>query len=743
MNDKIVLHTPSNSFSRGLPIGNGRIAAMLLGQPTGLRLALTHEWLWDTLKKDNKPRRSAEHLGEVREAFISGDYARGTELHNKYFTGPEGMPWGPSCFQPACALNIKLPDGEVTDYLRSLDLKTGVADICFVGDRCGRVTQQCFISSADDVGVIKLCTPNQPRIELFYSRPDDPSAQLERRTTDCGLILEGHLPYTMHFAVETRIQTDGRLTFDGDLAVIEGASETVIFYQLGTNAKGGSPFDEMHFTDRTYDRLLERHKDRFGKLLGNAWLQIDAPDGEGDVAARIEQLRSGGDVTLPVLFFNFGKYLLAASSSTELPMNLQGKWCEEINPPWQSDYHLDINLQMCYWFANTLGMDELALPLFELLDRCVESGRQTARDTYGLGGICFPLTTDCWANVAQNNFRFDGWVGGAPWCAQHYWRHWQYTQDIDFLRERAYPFIKEAATFCEEYLFEQDGELVIAPSVSPENTFIGCEAYPIAACKNSTMDLQLFTECLQSAADAADILGVDAERATKWRNLASRIPQAKIGSDGQLLEWDAEYAEKEPGHRHMSHLYGLYPAQLYRYDDPHGIACGKSLDARLAAGSGQSGWSRSWAACLMAQLHRPEQAWQNLKNLICDHVSPTLLDLHPPGINGTVDDIFQIDGNMGGTAAICEMLLQSREGEIDLLPACPVEWPSGAFGGFKAKGNVTVDLEWQGGRATKAVLRSPIAQTIKLLVGNCEMNIDLLSDKKITVRLVDGEYEIA
>lgn len=739
MNNKIVLTTPADSFIDGLPIGNGRIAAMLLGGEDSLRLALNHEWLWDNIWADRRARNMADRLDEVREVLLAGDHERGTELMCECFTGVKGE--SRSAYRPACNLNIHIDAGDVTDYCRSLDLESGVVDVCLTGNKCGRVSQQCFISAADGLGAVSISCERPSEVRLYYTRGEDPASTITTRHRGSAIILEGTIPKTVRFAVETRIDTDGRLAFEDDCAVITGATRILLLYQIGTSAKGGDPADEMTFTTLPYDELKGRHTARFAELLGKAWLRIDVPDGDLNITRRIEQLRSGEDVTLPVLFFNFGKYLMASSSAAELPMNLQGKWCEDINPPWESDYHFDVNLQMCYWFAQTLGMDELTQPLFIFLDRCKEIGRVTARNLYGCGGICFPLTADVWANVSPNNYKWDPMISSAAWCAQHYWHYWQFTRDEQFLRERAYPFIKEAATFFEDYLTEHNGQLVIVPSCSPENRFIGAGKYPISACKNSGMDVQVFMECIGNAAAAAELLGIDADRVTKWRDILARLPQPQIGSDGRLMEWDAEYEEAEPGHRHLSHLYGLYPGELFRYDDKFARACGASLDYRIAAGGGQTGWSRSWAICLMARLRRAEQSWQSLKNLICEHASPSLLDLHPTAF-GHPTDIFQIDGNMGGTAAICEMLLQSYEGEITLLPARPSEWSDGAFGGFKAHGNITIGIEWHGGRVTRAVLQSPISQTVKLFVGDSVLNINLESGKKITVEQVGGEYII-
>ena len=345
---------------------------------------------------------------------------------------------------------------------------------------------------------------------------------------------------------------------------------------------------------------------------------------------------------------------------------------------------------MCYWFAETLGMQHAANTLFNLIERYAPYGKEVAKRLYGCRGVNMAIQTDVWGRVTPEAMGWAVWIGAAPWLGQHMFQHWRYTKDMDFLRERCYPFLKEAAAFYEDYLVEKGGELWIVPSQSPENRFEGTGDWPVSIGYNSAMDIELALELMHSAAECAEILGVDADKIGLWRSIAARLPKLGIDSAGRLNEWDTERVEMEPGHRHLSHLYGLYPSQLFEPDSREWKAAERSLDERLRHGGGHTGWSRSWVACMMARLGRGEEAWHHFMELIGEFATVSLLDLHPPRI-------FQIDGNMGGTACVCEMLLQSRRGKLLMLPALPAAWKTGSVKNFRAQDGVTVSFAWEDG----------------------------------------------
>ena len=530
----------------------------------------------------------------------------------------------------------------------------------------------------------------------------------------CGAFRDG-----ISFAVQIIADTDGACEAENGRLRVRGATRLLLLIQVGTDAKGDAPQQEMTFpAQHDFDALFARHVARFAELKGDARLDVDVPDSDLPTDERIRLFRAGKDPAMPLLYFEYGRYLMVSGSSGELPINLQGKWNEELQPPWESDYHLDINLQMCYWFVETLSMHHAADTLFRLIERYVPYGREMARRLYGCGGVTLCLQTDVWGRVTPESCGWAVWHGAAPWLAQHMFMHWRYTRDEQFLRERCYPFLKEAAAFYEDYLLEKDGELWIVPSQSPENRFVGTGDWPVSIGYNSAMDIELITELLGNAAECADILGVDADKARLWRDIVARLPKLSVDRRGRLNEWDCEREEAEPGHRHLSHLYGLYPAQLFEPGSWQWQAAEKSLDARLGCGGGHTGWSRSWVACLMARLGRGEDAWQHFMALIGDFATISLLDLHPPRI-------FQIDGNMGGAACVCEMLMQSRRGVLMLLPALPKAWQTGSVKNFRAQDGVTVDFAWQDGCLTSCSLRAEHAQTLRVLSGAREWRVRL------------------
>jgi alpha-L-fucosidase 2 len=537
--------------------------------------------------------------------------------------------------------------------------------------------------------------------------------------------MNGSFKDGISFAAECRAYTDGSLTV-GDCIDVCEATEITLLVQIGTDAKGGKarPTDEMCFPDtKNFDELFERHTRRFTILRGDALLDVDVEDHDDlPTDQRIARFREGNEPSLPILYFEYGRYLMVSGSSGELPLNLQGKWNEDLQPPWESDYHLDVNLQMCYWFVETLGLRQAANTLFNLIERYVPYGREMAKNLYGCRGFTFCIQTDVWGRVTPEAKGWSVWIGAAPWLGQHMFMHWRYTKDIDFLRNRCYPYLRECAAFYEDYLIEKDGELWIVPSQSPENRFEGTGNWPVSIGYNSAMDVELVIELLNSAIECAEILGTDADKVQAWREILARLPKLTVDSIGRLNEWDCERHEVEPGHRHLSHLYGLYPAQLFEPDSMEWRASERSLDERLSHGGGHTGWSRSWVACMMARLGRGEEAWGHFVELIGSFATISLLDLCPPRI-------FQIDGNMGGTACVCEMLLQSRRGELRLLPALPKAWPNGRVENFCAQDGVTASFAWKDGKLDTCTLIAEENTTLRMLSGELDVTVELQANQ--------------
>jgi len=719
----------TETYIEGLPVGNGRIAAMMLGRPENLRIALNHEWLWRGENRYRECQIVSDKLKEVRENLLKEDFLKGTELANVYFGGNggiSGIPKRIDPFQPAGDLWLNCDAGNVTDYIRSLDLDTGLAQVEYTSDH-GKISQKLLVSCADDILITEMKAEKPVDAEVVLDRIADSRCTITYDKNMEGLHLKGILGQEISFEISVKIVTDGNCITDGRCMKIREASRIFLLLQIGTNAKGNDPGMEMVFPEsRSFSELFQKHVNRFHILKGKAGLEIDIEEPDLPTDMRISLFRQGQDPALPILYFEYGRYLMVCGSSGELPLNLQGKWNEDLDPAWQSDYHLNINLEMCYWFVETLGMGHASDTLFSFLERNVPYGRIMAQRLYGCRGFTLALAGDVWGRITPESCGWAVWTGTAPWLGQHMFMHWRYTKNMDFLRERCYPYLKEAAAFYEDYLIAKNGELWIVPSQSPENRFEGTGKWPVSIGVNSAVDVELILDLMNAAAECADILGVDADRRCHWRKIAESLPKLSQDSMGRLNEWDKERQEVEPGHRHFSHLYGLYPSQLFEPGSREWKAAEKSLDFRLSYGGGHTGWSRSWTACIMARLGRREDAWHHLEELIKEFSTISLLDLHPPRV-------FQIDGNMGGTACVCEMLMQSRRGRLILLPALPKAWKKGKITNFCAQDGITVSFKWENEKLTVCELISQEDQTISVISGDNEWKVDLEAGKCTTI----------
>jgi len=640
---------------------------------------------------------------------------------------------------------IELDAGEAEGYRRSLDLETGLCVTAFAGAG-GQVIQRQFVSCTDGCVTAEVTSENPCDMTVVLSRIEDPRCRVSyepisgcTQNTCCnasaadepadnfgGLRMKGVFLEGISFEAALHVYTDGAWTLKGNCLAVKQASRILLLLQIGTDAKGEKPEAEMTFPkEKCFDTLFARHEERFRTLKGDAVLDVEVEDSDLPTDQRIRLFREGGDPAMPLLYFEYGRYLMVSGSSGELPLNLQGKWNEELQPPWESDYHLDINLEMCYWFVETLGMKHAANTLFNLIENYAPYAKEVAKNLYGCRGVTMGIQTDVWGRTTPESCGWAVWIGAAPWLGQHMFMHWRYTKDLKFLKERCYPFLKEVAAFYEDYLFEKDGEWWIAPSQSPENRFEGTGDWPVSLGFNSAMDVELAVELMNSVSEAAQILGVDADKVQQWQDIAARLPKLSTDSQGRLNEWDKQRAEVEPGHRHLSHLYGLHPSQLFEPDSWEWKAAEKSLDSRLSHGGGHTGWSRSWVACMMARLGRSEEAWQHFMALIGDFATVSLLDLHPPRI-------FQIDGNMGGTACVCEMLIHSRRGVLYLLPALPKAWKRGSVKNFRAQDGVTVSFDWEDGKLKSFTLVSAEDQTLKVVFQGSEWTVQLKAGQEVT-----------
>jgi alpha-L-fucosidase 2 len=765
---------PASQWVDALPIGNGRLGAMVFGggasrpapvkgtgvdcaeepvptDPARETLALNEDTLWSGSPQDGNNKDAPRFLAQIRAAVLKdADYHRADELC-QHMQGRFS-----EAYQPAGVLRVDLNHaGKVEQYSRELDLSQAVAKTRYSVN--GVTYERTAFASAPDQAIVLRLTASKPGALSATVWMD---GTLCRATEAAGsrLVLAGkaasHVAgaghpesetpvlYSektgegMHFVVAVDAQTvGGAVRAESGRLEVSGATACTIVLTIATGFRG---VDKLPDTEpaavraraekdldaaltRSHAELLRRHTSDYRALFERVSLNLPAgaaaalPTGE-----RLKQFADAPDPSLLALYFHYGRYMLIASSRPGAqPANLQGIWNYQVTPPWSSNWTSNINIQMNYWPVESCNLSDCAEPLIRFVQELSQTGKRAAEETYNLPGWVAHHNIDIWrtanpVGLGVGSPTWANWQMSGPWLCAHLYEHFRFTADREFLRGQAYPLMKGAAEFCLAWLVEDGrGHLTTCPSFSTENNFLAPDGKRAETSAGCTMDIALIRELFANCIAAARELGEDSEFAGLLEAARARLAPYQIGKHGQLQEWSVDFDESEPGQRHMSHLYPLYPgSELTPRGTPELARAGRvSLERRLAAGGAYTGWSRAWAIALWARLADGDKAWESLCMLMKHSTNRNLFDSHPAGNSS----IFQIDGNFGATAAMAEMLVQSHAGAIEFLQALPAAWSEGEVKGLRARGAIGVDLKWAGGKAIEAVLRPERDGAVRLI----------------------------